>query len=397
MIRFLFTLFLLISIQGRSQNHSNLVERTVEVSIEEENSNLAKKALLEKATEKVSEDLIKEIIGEQKFQRNLQAIQKIIKNSIRYVPFSKPGEMQPYEKGFKLSVMMKINQADLQKVLLENGLFYESDMAPILLPVMTIVDKVQSRQWGWWQPTDIKMNDLIRISRVFESQLKSAFLRNNFYLIRPQALHYVEILPQQSGLSGLFSSQVIDFQSWQKIARPWNVQILVQGSIEIQKAQRQNAFLIQYKLSALHMQNGREIAEVIRTYETEAGVQEAVVEKKLREVSDVITTEIAAQVLDAWQKGTIGSNLFRLTINGKVPLKVQESLREYIKNQIREIKEVKERVISSDQLTLEIDSSINPKEISLKKPNLQLVGYSLVLESANENEVTYRLVKEGTK
>jgi hypothetical protein len=368
---------------------SKWVEKTIEVETKEKNPTLAKRELIELAISKASEDVIKDVIGEAKYSRNRTLIQsKIIKNNARFVPVTKPGDLVPLDaqgNGFKLTVTMKFGMDDLQSMLLENGLFYDSDSTPILLPVVEIVDKVGGRSWSWWQNRDASKADLQKISRELEGALKTAFWKNNFYVIRPQSLHYYEMLQNTDRVN-------VD---WLNLADEWNAQILIQGEVTIAKSpQRQDAYQIVLHFSANQIQNSRSIAEVVRQYETEAGRMDVVVDQKLKEVLETVCADLSSQVLEAWQKGTIGSSLFRLTINGRVPLPLQDSLKDAIKNKVREIKNVKERLISTDEYVLEIETSLSPKELQTRMPKLSVQGYEISFDSANEKEAVYRFSKE---
>jgi len=387
--------FLLLSNPALAVEKIKWIEKTIEVETDEINPTLAKKDLIEKATVKASEDMIKDIIGEAKFSRNRTLIESnVIKRSARYVPFTRPGDLVALpNKGFRLSVNLRISQDDLQSLLLENGLFYESDSTPILLPVVTITDKIGGRSYGWWQEMDPKKIDLAKISRSIESGLKNSFWKNNFYVLRPQSMHYQDLLPSDSNHSFFsFSSSNLD---WSAIAGQWNAQILLLGGMDINKStQRSDAYLIGLHFSATQVLNGRSIAEVTRQYETDGGRMDLVVEQKLREVLDSVCSDLASQVLEAWQKGTIGSSVFRMTVNGRVPLPMQNVVKDAIRQQVREVKNVSERLIAANQLVLEVDTQLTPKEFQNKAPKITMPGYVLTAEDANDKEVTYKFSKE---
>ncbi len=379
-----------------SASNNQWIEKTIEVESEEPNATLAKRELIGKAIDKASEELIREIIGEAKYIRNHSLIQnKIIKNSARFVPLTRPGELQAKEVGFKLSVNMRVSQEDLQAMLLEYGLFYESDSTPILLPVVSIVDKISGRSWGWWLEREVSKADLQKISRSIEIGLKNSFWKNNFYVIRPQSFRYREMLPRAEDKTFLNLSMGNGNPDWVELADIWNAQILVQGEISLTKNKQHNeSYLINIHLVANQVQNGRSIAEVVRQYETESGRAELVIDQKLKEVIEPVSQDLASQVFEAWQKGTIGSNLFKIAIKGQVPLQLQDNLKKNIKSQVHEIKNIKERLISMDEFVLEVDTNITPKDMQKKLPRLSFDGYSLKFESANEKEAIYRWSKE---
>ena len=369
----------------------NLVERTMEDSSKDKNPVIAKSEIISQITEKVSEDLIKEIIGEGKYLRNKPLIAvKILKQSARFIPFSKSGEIQPLTpEGFKMSLTLKVSIDDLQALLLENGLFYESDGTPIVLPAIRIIDRVNSRTYFWWADAEnANKAFLLKEGKTLEDHLKSSFFKNNFYLLKPLSQKFGDFLPAS------LKTENLTAEDWQKMAQKLGAQILVQGEFGLTKSQeRSDAFALTLKLTAIQVMNGRVIAEVARTYETDGGAFEVVVERKLKEILEGPSQDLAGQVLEAWQKGALGASLYKLSIRGNLPLLQQEAFKEALKSKFREVKNVRERLISDDMIIFEVDSALSPKDLGQKAPRIEVGGFQMNLESASETEVIYRVKK----
>lgn len=363
-----------------------LIERVVEVQTAEKNPSLARTLLMNAAAERASEDLIKEIIGEQKFQKNRSMITaKVVKRSASYLPFSKAGELVPRAgaEGFEMSVTLRANLDQLQALLLENGLFYDSDSTPAALPVVRWQDRVGSRSYGWWMTAEPGF--LSQESRVFEATLQEAFLKSGFFVLRPQTFAYEDMLTRDQQAESPAPDQV---STW---AQAWNAQMVIQGQVQMSKGERTDTVLIDFRLTALQALNGRVIAEVARKFETEAGSFDAVVGRKLKEVTPGLAADLSSQVLEAWKQGTINSQLYRLKVAGRISLQQQEALKEVLRTKVREINSVKERLIASDSLVYEIDSAIAPNEIAKKVGEIDVQGLKLVVDSANEKEITLKV------
>src|SRR6185312_6605661 len=133
--------------------------------------------------------------------------------------------------------------------------------------------------------------------------------------------------------------------------------------------------------------------EVARQFETDLGGYETAVGKKLKEVNDQVAQDLSSQVLEAWQRGAIGASLYKLVIRGHLPLQQQEALKDVVKNKVREVKNIRERLISSDSVIYEVDSALGPKEFATKVPQLDVGGIKLVLESSSATEAIYRIAK----
>lgn len=365
----------------------DLVERLVEVTTEEKNPAVARTQLMNQASEKVSEELIKELIGEARFVKNKSVIQtKIVKKSATFLPFVRAGELKAVlPQGFQMAVTVKASLDDLEKALLVQGLFYESDSTPYLLPVIRWVDGTRNEQYGWWTQ-DLGLTKLVlaKFSKGFEGALSQEFLKKGFLVLKPQAYSYVDALSGSVRSEPSFQDEI---SVWMQ---HWNSQMVLQGTVQIGAGTRSDTYNLVFRISVLHT-SGRVIAEVVRIYETESGPMERVVENKLKVAQAQVALELTNQTLEAWQQGAIHSQLYRVRIANRVPLKIQEQMKELLKSKVREIKSVKERIIDSSQLVYEIDSSLGPKDIAKKIGTFEIEGLVFVVDTATESELTLKI------
>lgn len=367
-----------------------LVERVIEVQTSEKNPTAARAQLMNSAAEKVSETLIKEIIGEAKYSKNRALIQgKILKKSASFLPFSKAGELASTEEGHRMSVTVRANLGILQGLLLENGLFYDTESTPSVLPVVKWNDRVHSKTYGWWMgPADPAKAFLSKESRQLENALQEAFLKSGFYIIRPQGLQYADLLGPETRIESPSLDQV---GQW---AQAWNAQIAVQGHVNLSKSgTRAEAVEVDIRLAAVQILNDRVVAEVARKFETEPGAFEAVTGRKLKEMTQALATDLSAQLLEAWKQGEINSQHYRLRVLGRMSLPAQERFKESLRGRVHEIKSVRERVIGPDEIVYEIASSIGPREIAKKAQDLSVMGARFELGQASENELVYKIKK----
>jgi hypothetical protein len=130
---------------------SDFIEKTYDGVSESENGTMARKEIVDNATEKVTSDLLHELLGDAKFNKNRTLLNtKIFKNSGRFIPVIKAGDLIKAEKGYKLSVFLQVNTKTLEAMLLENGLLYEFDSLPSILPMISIHDRVREKKVIWW-------------------------------------------------------------------------------------------------------------------------------------------------------------------------------------------------------------------------------------------------------
>lgn len=371
---------------------SSLVERLVEVQTKEKNPGLARSILMNQASEKVSQELILEIIGEQKYQKNRSLIlNKIVKKSAAYLPFIKSGDLKEVTPeqggGYQLSLSVKANLDMLQNLLLENGLFYDESSLATILPLIQWQDQVQSKNFSWWTQADDDKNKvfLVKQSRFLEQVLQDSFLRSGFFVMKPQVFAF------DSMLSSEHKSESLNSDILSQLSSAFGAQILLQGKVSFAKAERADAFVVEVRLTATQSLNGRILAEVARKFETESGLFESVVDRKLAQSLSGVAADLSAQLLEAWKQGTINSQLYKLKILGRIDLLNQESLKEGFRSKVREIKSIKERLISSEEIVYEIDSSISPIEVAKKLNELELKNISIILDRSTEQEIVYRI------
>lgn len=386
-----FFIMLLMCCDGFSQG-KNLVERSFDGVSKDKNAMNAKAEILNQATDKISTQLIQEIIGEGKYSRNRSVIEnKIIKNSGRYIPYSKPGDLKEEGEGYKMNVQLRLNLDDLQALLLENGLFYETDGTPSVISSIRWNDQVNGKTYLWWRDgEDPNFAFISKQNRFFEISAKNSLARNNFYFFQPLRNKMFELLPEK-----FRSTDRLKLEDWQALSPRINAQIFLDGEINIKKSiERSDAYLLEFKLAALQVQNGRSVADITRHFETDPGSFENSVDKKLKEVLDTLNNELSNQIFEAWQRGSIGAELYKLTIRGNLSLPTQELVKEAIKSKLREIKNIRERLITADGLVYDVDTATSPKDMAIKAPELDLgSNQKLVLQSANDREIVYKVVE----
>ncbi len=346
----------------------------------------AKRDLQEKAVSLLTEELARELMGAEKFEKNKTVIrQKIEKMSGRYISYIKPGDMVALGTGpgYSMPFLMKVSVGSLKTVLQNAGLLNEIDTLPVVLPLISFYDRVGVAVYKWWQPGDISTKTfLINNSKYVEGSLRQAFKKQQFYLIRPMEMNAHQMIP------AAFQNDRISPDDREFLGRLFQAPLIVEGMVEISRSQTgSNLFRIDIKLSAIQLSNNRPIADVSRKYETESGTFELVVDKKLHQVIEPMAQDLAAQVFEAWQKGTVGTNIIRLTIRGEVSLKQREILKDKIRAQAPQIKNIKERLISGNMITFEIDISSSPQELGQKLNQLELSGFKFQTSSTSDKEV----------
>lgn len=373
---------------GFSQSQAQqveLVDRTYSGVTKETNPQVAKRVIQDEASQKVSEEIIQELIGKERFLKNKTLIQnKIIKNSARYIPFTKPTALTQVGEEYKMSVAMKVSLRDLKQMLQDNSLLNENEASPVVLPMVSWQDRVEGRSYRWWLPLEKNPQGfLVKEGRLLEEALRGAFQKNNFYLIKPMESGLAAGVPVD------FQNEKVSAEDAQFFAQYFNAPVIVDGQVNLTKGERNN-FRIELRLTATQVSNGRAIADVSRRFETESGSFENAVDKKLREVLEVTANDLAVQVMDAWQRGSVGTSVIRLTIKGRQPLPVLEGLKEKIRSQVTQVKNIRERLVSAEGVSFEVDTSVPPSELVGKLEALDVDGKKLARVSEGPSEIVLK-------
>ncbi len=377
---------ILLTGQPSQAQQTDLVDRTFSGVSKETTPQGARRDIQDQASQKVSEEIIKELIGEERFLRNKSLIQsKVIKNSARYIPFLKPSALAQEGEEYKMSVAMKVSLRDLKQLLQDNSLLNENEAIPVVLPAVSWNDQVQGRSYRWWLPQDKSQGFLVKEARLLEESLRNAFQKNNFYVVKP-----IE--------AGLGNSVPADFQNEkiasgedaQFFAQYFNAPVLIDGQVTINKSESANTYRIEIRMTAMQVSNGRAIADVSRKYETESGALENAVDKKLREVSEAAAGDLASQVLEAWQRGSVGTSVIRLTVRGRNILPAMEGLKDKIRSQITQVKNIRERLVSSDSVSFELDTAASVPELLTKLETLDIDGKKLSRVSESREEIVLK-------
>jgi hypothetical protein len=184
---------ILVFAGGAWAQSADVVERTYSGTSDNVNPQGAKREIQDKGAQKISEDLIKELIGEDRYVKNKSLIQsKVLRFSNRYIPVVKPGELQPSGQGFAMTMTARVSVKELKALLQKNSLLSENDNAPLVLPLISFIDKMDGKTFRWWKPeegvADKRRAFLVSQDRHFETALRAAFEKNNFYLIKALGL-----------------------------------------------------------------------------------------------------------------------------------------------------------------------------------------------------------------
>lgn len=364
-----------------------LIDKTFTGSFDDSDAQVVRRKALVEASEKVSEEIIQELIGTDRFNKNKSLIKnKVIKNSSRYIPFSKPSDIKSENGKSTITLAMKVSLKNLKQILQDNGLLHDNENIPIVLPFVIFEDQIAGEQYRWWNKSETS-GFASKEARLIESFLRTAFSQSGFHLVAATESNLGEQIPTE------FKSNSPSAEDLQFFSQRFNAPIILDGKVIVSRGSDKNKYLAEVKIAAVQVSNGRTIADITRKFEAIGNSYESAVDKKLTEVLENAASDLAVQIAEVWTRGAIGTSVIVLNVQGRQTLKTLEQFKGVVSSQISQVKSIKERHISSDSVTYEIDTNISARELATKLTALTVGTSKLKFESDENNSLTLRWIK----
>lgn len=374
---------------ARAQEQS--LDLSVEVSTATKEPGVARRELLDAAARKGVEEFLKSEFGDETVARNRAAVEgKILKEFSKFVPSSKHVEFRETPDGFKSTVLVKLNRTDLVRQGFAAGLRRPMELEPIVLPLWTWIDGVKLVQSNWWLPSNTpEALWLASTSQGWESFAAPAFEKQGLQFLRPQQLKYATAVPEAHRKAALGAEDV------DALAKHWKAPMVLEGFVKTAPvAGRTDVFRIDVDWKVKFMRNGREVGEIKRSFETDAGPYETVVDRKLREIRDGLVQDLAEQVGETRRRNALQAEVMEFEINGDLQPAQKEMLRRQLAGKYRSIKGVRERLISGKRLLFEVDVSPPVENAARELSDVSFDTWSVRLESQSAGRFIFRVVSK---
>ncbi len=374
--RLFFGFFIFFSFHSVSQN----VERMeVEIITDEINRRL----ITEKALEDVSRNFVKNFLGEDKFNNEKYKIEKnIIKNNDRYILFTKIGKSIEQKDGTYLTkVSLGLSRDNLQSLLVEHNLFYASQGASCVLPIVMFKTNIKKKEdkYKWWkQPFRKKENLTQRLAKVFYSSLNQELIKNGFYSIDPIFSRTYESTPK------VFLPNGNRTKHFMNLSKFLTCDIILSGTVQVLKNQKDTSYLTGLSFTVFNIKTKQKLFQFDKnikfTGSSDMVVLEQRFESKLLDVFNSITFQLSFYK----DRGSLDLNRVIVSVQGPLNLYQKEKLKEYLLQNISSIKGLQERLLASNQITYEaeISNGVSNLVTDIKKKsknkffNIQINGYN---------------------
>ena len=134
--------------------------------------------------------------------------------------------------------------------------------------------------------------------------------------------------------------------------------------------------------------NGRLIAEVQRSFDTDAGAYRAVAAKTFFATADKVVADLVSQVNEVWKKGIFGAAALRLVVTGSLTPQNMDQFKRMIPLQVRDVKNIRERRIEARVTTFELDSTGVPQQLAVAFKAANFAPFKVAVKDVNAEGLT---------
>ena len=274
-------------------------------------------------------------------------VDKIFRQAGRYIPVIKAGELVKVPEGQKLSVTLQVNTKVLETLLQEQGLLYDNESAPMMIPFVVIDDQVRGNSYRWWRSQGLSAQQ--SLGDYLETQLQKILFPLGFYVQRPAATQMQMLVPSA------FQQELLTPEQVQTLCTRWNIPLAMIGELLITK-DRGNDVVFELRLSVMQVSTGRVLAQLYRQNKlSRKSSIEALNHRKDLNFVVQAYRDLGQQMTEAWQRGVLTSTLVRLEVQGGLPINKYEMFKEALKTSNRSIRQVRERSIAARSVLFELE------------------------------------------
>ena len=324
-------------------------------------------------TSEVAREQVIQLIGEKRYLKNKSLVEgKIVRQSSKFIPFSNPTPVvQGADGQWTMEVEFRISQTSMRKMVLDAGILNDAEGAASLLPLVAFSDRTRGLSVRWWlgEPKDDAHKFLVSLSKIFDEKTQASFSKEGFHVIKPQG-------NQVSPLPEAYRAEQPSAADLNFISDYFRTQMVLKGEVRIKESKNvPGAFFCALKLQVVQPATGRSIAEVTRQFVTEIGAYETVIRNKMTAELPDVSKDLATQVMEAWQRGTLNTNLLRLTVRNRLSPKQLAEFKTALTQSVTDFKSLKERIFDNGQIVFEVDYTGQIPQLTDRLRGLKLAAF----------------------
>ena len=378
--------------------------KTKNIAIDISTQSIDRSLISSQASDEAAKQFIQEFLGEKKYKESEKKIEKeIFPQKNRYILYVKIGKsIKQEDESYLTNVIVSFSEDNLQSLLVEHHLYYDSLATSCVLPAVIFTTKTDDKQsYQWWkdktglsgltknltfglysEKADSKTNLPKVLAANFYHQLNRTLIENSFHAVDPVFNRLSSSIPQSALPRSNRSSQFI------KLAKFLDCHIILSGNIEVVKSQNANKHVAEISLTSFNITTRQKLFDFKKVLDLENKNSKTKNEvKKIVKSFDSelenILNGIIFQLSFYKDKGSL--NLYRtvLSIQGPLNYSEKERLKKYFIRNIPSIKDLQERLLSSSKVIYEAEISGSMSKVvrdlgkyGSKTFSWQVVGYN---------------------
>lgn len=364
--KYIIILFFLLSNFSQAQ----IEEKTLEIV----SPNNQTKEILKLAEKEAAYQLITEILGKDRVEKNRNSInKKILPQSKNFILLTKITETTPAaEEQFLNKVLIRFSKETLKNILISSYLFYQDYSADRILTLIEFKDEKRNEIYRWW--SDDKTSPL-PIQNLY-SNLQTLFLKYGFYAFHPTFSQYHLMLPRNLKFNKL------NIKTAQKLSKFFKSGLIILGSITLEPLSNSISQVI-WDLTLYNSIYLRKIS----TYKSRTKVP--------KHSWDFLKTNywaknFAMEMKSIYEKGVLSSQSFTITLQGLLNHLERETLKKALEK-TPNINNLRVNLISSNQIVYNADVNAQDTQILQQIKDLSLLDFKLSPYLKLENHLVIRV------
>jgi len=379
----------------RAAADDNIVQMNSEGTSSSDVPATARAESLKEAIDKGCLQVISNLIGDTRMEK----YQPIVKSKIlgqvgKFVEYYKASEPEKKGTDTVTSVNMKISISSLKDLLTQEGLLNESQGPATILPVIKISESRENgRSYCWWAEEASTQNSFLREQeKALLHHIDGLFRPKNFYLIDPVSSHYVQWMPQPYRNE----NPAVDDLLW--MGDFFKAQMIISGEIVLSPGATPESLQVNFKLTAYQSNNGRVVAEVTRAFEAPTNNDwDLAAGQVLRKGFADVGKDLAGQVMDEWNSGTLGATLLKIGLEGSYGYQDLENFKKQVVAKIGDVKKIRERLMEHGDTVFEVDYDGGLPNLVKVLGATNFDGFHLNVSQVGTDQVQVRWSKGGGK
>ena len=349
---------------------AQIEEKTLEITTPNNTTN----EILKLAEKTAADQLIIEMLGEEHAKKIKNSIdQKILPQIKNFILFAKIIETKPVEDNQFLSkVLIRFSKTALKNILINSRLFYLDYSTDRILTLIEF--KEDKTTYRWWSKETPAPSPI----QTFYSDLQTLFLKYGFYSADPLFSQYYHRIPKNLKFNKL------SIKKAQKLSKFFQSGLIILGSITLEPLS-DSVSQVFWDLSLYNSIYLRKIA----SYKSRTKIP--------NHSWDFLKTNhwaesFALEIKSIYDKGVLSSQLFTITLQGKLSFLEREALKKALEN-TSHINNLKVHLISADHIIYNADVNAEDTQILEQIKKLTILDFKLSSYLRRKNHLVIKALK----